>query len=204
MIIVFEGVDNCGKTTIINRLQNEFEIDTLKMPSPEGAFYKEIEEIIDSRKYVKPTKKQLLFIANIVSQLNVLEKYKNNKDKHILLDRYLYSTIAYGRVKRTNANFVPYIGMITDFLNLLPPDFIVYIRKPRIYDILNKKRLNSSVYDRNIILQDSARTTFEGMINKQWKNIPLLITNFELDKEEVMYHKIKLFLESKIKIKNLQ
>ena len=203
MIIAFEGVDNCGKTTIINKLQREFEFDSIKFPSPEGLFYSELKAMISTGKQKSQQQKQLYFILNILSKLDYLKEYRFSADKHILLDRFLYSTIAYGEGKFQQDLFIPYKSFIEDTLQVFSPDYLIYIRKPRVYDISNKKRANATAYDKDLYIQERARRNYEQMINSVMKYSDTLILEYIYNSPDVMYYKVKEFLVTQSMLKNV-
>lgn len=202
MIIAVEGVDNCGKTTLINKLAREFSMDKMKFPCPNGLFYDELKTIIETGSQQSQKQKQLYFIMNIMSKLDELKKYRYNPNKHILLDRFLYSTIAYGAGKHQKKLFIPYKDFIEDVLKEFSPDYLVYIRKPRVYDLENTRRANPSAYDKNLEMQSMARGLFEKQVNGVMKYTDTLIIQYEYNSPDVMFYKVRDFLIANAKLKN--
>ena len=93
LIIVFEGLDNSGKTTLIEKLSDAISINYKVKTSKE--FDTDIGYVLKSglkdSKY-SPQMKALLFAADRQQRLDELQK----EDYDIILfDRYLYSAIAY-------------------------------------------------------------------------------------------------------------
>jgi len=99
MLIVFEGIDGCGKTTVIQRLQavlTERKYDVIVT----SEFNKDQPETADLREELMTRKKDPLGQYHTVLKardhhyLKVL-KPAEKAGKIILMDRYLMSTIAY-------------------------------------------------------------------------------------------------------------
>ncbi len=107
MLVVFEGLDNCGKTTIVERLKKYY--DQQGIPAE---FTKEFET--DVGKLIKKMSqenqldsilKSYLFAADrqIRTRMYNEEDYQN---KMILFDRYYHSAIAYRMAEGMNKEWV--------------------------------------------------------------------------------------------------
>ena len=100
MIIVLEGIDNCGKNTIAQLLVKKYplikKIDFPDYSSPLGKLIKE--EL--SRGTLSPISLQLLFSSERLSKKNDLINI--TKDSIVLTTRYFYSAIAYGSARGIN------------------------------------------------------------------------------------------------------
>lgn len=107
MLVVFEGLDNCGKTTIVEKLKNYY--DQQGVPTE---FTREFET--DVGKLIKKMSqesqldsilKSYLFAADrqIRTRMYTDEDYQN---KMILFDRYYHSTVAYRMAEGINKEWV--------------------------------------------------------------------------------------------------
>ena len=107
MLVVFEGLDNCGKTTIVEKLKNYY--DQQGIPAE---FTREFET--DVGKLIKKMSqenqldsilKSYLFAADrqIRTRMYTDEDYQ---DKMILFDRYYHSAIAYRMAEGINKEWV--------------------------------------------------------------------------------------------------
>lgn len=117
-IYVFEGIDNVGKTTIINRLKEkiregtDYECVMITFPGNEprtlGNLVYDIHHNED--KYLNETLNeaslQMLHVASHIDLIHrKLRKLCNNRCI-VLLDRYWWSTYAYGLANGLNADIV--------------------------------------------------------------------------------------------------
>ena len=104
-LIVLEGIDKAGKTTILSRLvqriesENAFglEVCRLQFPVRESQTGRIINKYLESALDLPPQVIHLLFSANRWEMCNFIKSSKQNK--LILCDRYYYSGIAYTHAK---------------------------------------------------------------------------------------------------------
>ena len=98
-LIVLEGPDRCGKTTLSHLLSKYLSAPVLKYPNRDSVLGKIIdkhlrkEEIIES-----PLALHYLFCANRAENLKNLEDFIKNHD-FVILDRYKLSNSVYSSVK---------------------------------------------------------------------------------------------------------
>jgi len=94
MFIVFEGIDGTGKSTIARRLKEELEnhgYEVFLTQEPTKTWIgKDVRRAIEEEK--NGFTQALLFFADRADHATVL---RENMDKIILCDRYVYSTFAY-------------------------------------------------------------------------------------------------------------
>lgn len=100
MIIILEGIDNCGKNTIAQLLVEKYpyvkKIDFPNYSSPLGKLINE--ELTCGT--LSPISLQLLFSSERLSRKNDLINMA--KDNIVLTTRYYYSAIAYGSARGIN------------------------------------------------------------------------------------------------------
>lgn len=108
-IYVFEGIDNVGKTTIVNELKEriskevDYECEIVAFPGNEertlGALVYDIHH--QKNKYfdfpINDTSLQLLHVAAHIDLIQRKLMEENSTEKIILMDRFWWSTYAYGR-----------------------------------------------------------------------------------------------------------
>jgi len=90
MIIVLEGLEGSGKTTLGLRLAQALPASYIKTPSTE---YNAVRSAVAA----SPSKytRFYLYLSSLFLAQNELRPFKENVAKHIVVDRYLHSTIAY-------------------------------------------------------------------------------------------------------------
>ncbi len=91
MLIVFEGIDGCGKDTQINLLRDELQCQVFHYPTSK---YQILRDHLDRKLYVPPKSLFLLFLADIVQEQDAVSSVLKSK-KPAVLGRYVFSTIAY-------------------------------------------------------------------------------------------------------------
>jgi dTMP kinase len=144
MLIVFEGCDNSGKTTQIELLKNHLsnenkEVVVFKEP---GALPGIRDILLNSKTKMDEKTELLLFSAD--RTFNIQNNIKPNLDKIVLLDRFWYSTIAYGVAKGYNIEWIyNLIDMTVDvvpdivfFMNISPEESFKRIVNPDNYEKL--------------------------------------------------------------------
>ncbi|BCS91082.1 MAG: putative thymidylate kinase [Candidatus Micrarchaeota archaeon] len=100
MFVVIEGLDGAGKTTQVNRLRDalkdRFSVKIEKEPTDQliGII---IQGLLRSRNVKNDLFLQLLFMADRAYHKDDIEALR--KDNLVIMDRYFYSTIAYGYSK---------------------------------------------------------------------------------------------------------
>jgi len=145
-LIIFEGIDGSGKTTQITNVIKHFKKKNkkfVKLREPGGSRNSEIIRNIilkKSNKFDKYTDLLLYIAARNENIKNIISK--NYKKKIILIDRYIYSTIAYQCYGMgINRNFVRVIN-----------DYIVKKYKPThiFLHLVNEKNLKKRLKNRLI------------------------------------------------------
>lgn len=114
MYIVFEGIDNCGKSTQIKLLYKYFKentnmtVERIKEPSNSSIgrfildFMKSEEALSDTNKEIT----SLLFSADRLTQKNKILQYKNNPENILISDRSYISSICYQSNQRINTSWI--------------------------------------------------------------------------------------------------
>ena len=98
-LIIFEGIEGSGKTTQIKNVKsylrrNKIKFISLREPGGSKLAEKLRKIILNSKSNFHPFTDLLLYIAARNENINSIIK-KNYKKKVILIDRFIYSTIAY-------------------------------------------------------------------------------------------------------------
>lgn len=109
MLIVFEGLDRCGKTTQSKRLATILQtlgitVKNLRFPERNTEIGKMIGLFLQSKKKMSNELLHLLFSANRWELKEEIEDYLR-KGHVVLIDRYAYSGIAYSGAKGMNIDW---------------------------------------------------------------------------------------------------
>ena len=99
MMIVFEGLDGSGKRTHISMLskflrKKKRKIVVYNYPDRKGEYSKVIEDFLQRRIELPPTAQFMTFLADITKDQEDIFKALS-EGKVVLIDRYIFSTIAY-------------------------------------------------------------------------------------------------------------
>jgi len=119
-LIVFEGIDNSGKTTLSKLLQSKL---NNYIWSKEPIFTTEIADQLNSENCKDQYKREVLFLE---SRLNKQDCYKNN---NVILDRYLWSGLSYAKCFSPDTfNFVKILYQ--NYRLFKKPDITIFIDTP--------------------------------------------------------------------------
>lgn len=172
-LIVFEGIDGVGKTTLAKRLKHE-----LLMLGIETIFYDEdIEDKYSGFNCIEPYIKNcvhidssfLFYLASSINKSKIISKLLEKQ--WVICDKYTYSSIAYHRLhgsrlaNRININFLP----------ILKPDYLFLIlaeEKVRLERIKNRK--NNNLDD----LLTKSSCNIPGLFEEELKKFnPIIVNN---------------------------
>jgi len=170
-LIVFEGIDGVGKTTLAKLLR-----DNLIKLGFEAVLYEDLEEKNKGFNLIKPFIKEqvsinsslFFYIASVIHKSqNINELLKKN---FVICDRYIYSTIAYHVVRGADKSLIN-----MKKLPIIWPDFLFLIKtqeKIRLERV--KKRKKNNICD----LKVKTNKNLIGKMEKELENFsPITINN---------------------------
>lgn len=204
-IICLESLDGAGKSTQINLIKDFFENKKIKCTHVHFPIYEENEpgKIIAS--YLRGEYGNLydvnpLFIANTyaMNRYLYLAKFKKMiaENDIILLDRYVFSNMAYQGAKYDNETDVKTIinwiyNFEFKFLKLPYPDLTLFLNVP--VDIIEKRLLEkregedreylngkNDIHEMNIEFQKKVHFNYANFKYKNYKNINCIDKNLNL------------------------
>ncbi|AGX88845.1 dTMP kinase [Mycoplasma parvum] len=175
MFIVIEGIDNSGKTTLINFLKNVLIDNPLILkkfskvcftsepygPKGETTKFIEISKAIFSKEYsISAETESLLFLAARNENLEIFIRPKLKENSLIICDRYFLSTLAYqAYLKKVDFNW---LNLNMNFIsNQLTPDliFVIGITKEDW-----KRNINNKKKQKQLNKLDCLSYSFEELI----------------------------------------
>lgn len=179
--IVFEGLDFSGKSTIIDTLRNDKLYENYYFTREPGCvdldICKKIRDIILKEK-INPITEALLFASDRNEHINYLSDVLKNKN--VICDRYLYSSLFYQSViRKLNLDFI--IKINNKAYNEMIPDIIFYIKvNKEDLEARIKNRENLNELDKEILLsnRDDNDNLYYSLIKKyKNQNTQLIVIN---------------------------
>ena len=132
LFLTVEGLDGSGKTTLIDQVEQHFgnnRIRTLGFPRRSTPTGKILDQYLSGTVEMDPRTLHHVFVANLWEGVRDIEEALES-GKHVLVDRWNYSTIAYSMARgipmewagTTNGLLVPDVLV---FVNRLPEDCMI-------------------------------------------------------------------------------
>jgi dTMP kinase len=192
MIVVFEGLDFSGKTTQIKLLKQYLEsqgLNSVVLKEPDNNIFPELKSVIGKRK-LQPQTELFLFLAmHVELTKKVHELFYESNDINdipdvIIIDRFIYSTLAYQGVGRGLGyeltdmliNYFVKINVNDETVFKIKPDIVFYIDIPpeEVLRRRNEFREEQSEFDNESIeFFTKVRNTYLKLLVKQHKFIVL-------------------------------
>lgn len=193
LLIVLEGIDQCGKTTISKLLKNKLEELNLKtiiqtFPDKSTLIGNVINSYLQGNTKLSPQESHLLYSINRHEKKSFMEEKLYN-NYNIICDRYIFSGIAYSLANGLDYNFC-----LNTEQYLIKPDLTFY------FDIsiseTNKRRkfLKTDIYE-TLNFQTKVKEAYSKIKNKDW-----IIINAEQTPEEIT----DIILKHILNIKNIK
>ena len=190
LLIVLEGIDQCGKTTISKLLKNKLLSLNLKtiiqtFPDKSTLIGNVINSYLQGNTKLSPQESHLLYSINRHEKKNFMEEKLYN-NYNIICDRYIFSGIAYSLANGLDHNFC-----LNTEQYLIKPDLTFY------FDIsiseANKRRksLKTDIYETSNF-QLKVKEAYSKIKNKDW-----IIINAEQTPEEITNIILKHILNTK-------
>ncbi len=119
--IVFEGLDACGKTTLSSLYAKEMNTIVHNAVVPEAH---DLRKVIDS--YESKESAFLFFLLNNLLKSNEVSKVLNDED--IILDRYIFSTLAYQTIMLGEDIVKNIFDTLRINKKILLPEVIIFVK----------------------------------------------------------------------------
>lgn len=188
-LIIFEGIDGVGKTTISKLLQKEL----LKF-NIESLIYEDYENKNSGFNLIKPfIKKQVsinsslfFYISSGMHKSQIIQKLLKNK--WVICDRYIYSTIAYHKIRNADLSLMSNL----DDLPIILPNFYFLVKTK---ECLRIKRIKSR---KNNDKQDFKPKKGKNLVAKMEQELekfkPIIIDNSNVNTDNAIKKIINLVL----------
>jgi len=125
-LICLEGIDGAGKETqlkLILKMLRGKKVGVYKYPDANSAFGKIIDAFLKRKMELEPLSQFFIYMLDIAKDQGELER-KLEGGEIVILDRYVYSTIAYQCSK--GIPFEGGVGMV-ESMNLAKPDLVLLL-----------------------------------------------------------------------------
>lgn len=190
LLIVLEGIDQCGKTTISKLLKNKLEELNLKtiiqtFPDKSTLIGNVINSYLQGNTKLSPQESHLLYSINRHEKKNFMEEKLYN-GYNIICDRYIFSGIAYSLANGLDYNFC-----LNTEQYLIKPDLTFYFDISISETNKRRKSLKTDIYETSNF-QSKVKEAYSKIKNKDW-----IIINAEQTPEEITNIILKHILNTK-------
>jgi dTMP kinase len=157
-LIAFEGLDQSGKETQVQRLRERLEaagrrVQTLAFPDYTTPIAQEIADALRGSRNYSPDVLQLLFIANRYEYRRRVEDWMAS-GVIVLCDRYLASSIAYGEAQGLDAEWLVRVQ------RFLPQPDLTLLLDIAPATAVGRKASGRDVLEHDLALQSRARASY--------------------------------------------
>lgn len=192
MIIAIEGIDGAGKNTLVTALKERVVADVLAFPRYEDsaaaqlaaeALYGRMGDLTDSA-YAMAT----LFALDRHGALPTLRAYAGNKERLLIIDRYVASNAAYSVARTGDAGMAHWVAELEFSRLALPrPDLHVLLatsaaeaaRRAARREEEDSQRERDR-YERDADLQSRTLEAYQELARREWGS-PWLVTTSPTD-----------------------
>jgi len=145
-LIVFEGIDGCGKTTQINMLEEYFKNSNIPVHVMSNISNGDLgllmrKSLSDSSIFVNDLQIGLLFIAELFIVYEDIKKYLD-QNINVICSRWWYSTLAY--IGEEEEVFNKILSISKD---IPEPDILIYLD---VHPVISNDRINTRGEDKEI------------------------------------------------------
>ena len=190
LLIVLEGIDQCGKTTISKLLKNKLEELNLKtiiqtFPDKSTLIGNVINSYLQGNTKLSPQESHLLYSLNRHEKKSFMEEKLYN-NYNIICDRYISSGIAYSL-----ANGLDHTFCLNTEQYLIKPDLIFYFDISITETNKRRKSLKTDIYETSNF-QTKVKEAYSKIKTNDW-----IIINSEQTPEEITNIILKHILNTK-------
>lgn len=168
-LVVIEGIDGSGKETQIKLLKEELGCTVFKYPTRS---YQMLNDYLEKKISIDPKSLLLLFLADIAQEQEEIKKALNN-NKLVVLDRYVFSTIAY----ECNGIDYEHGKKIIESVGYLKPDAVILLDiDARVSQERKRKQKELDRYEEDIAYLAKVRLNFlklyeERFLTPNWHKV---------------------------------
>ncbi|MCS4531397.1 dTMP kinase [Corynebacterium sp. ES2730-CONJ] len=196
MIIAIEGIDGAGKNTLVKRLRNAFDADTLSFPRyqdsihaqlAQRALHHDLGDVADSINAMA-----VLFALDRAEVKDYIASYAYDPRRVLILDRYVASNAAYSAARSLDDALVEWVATFEFIEQGLPvPDLqILLATSPELAHERAHHRARTDTdraidsYEADRGLQNRTAATYRRLAQENWYS-PWLIIDGQYNHAEV-------------------
>lgn len=155
MIVILEGIDNCGKNSLANMVLKKYDnVDLIEFPDYNTDFGKFIKKQLESGE-LSALSLQLLFSSERLSKVTKL--IEMSKHKIVIAVRYTYSALAYGMARGIDEQVLRLVE------NGMPePDKKIYLKISVAESI--KRSKNPDILERDSKLLSQVKSNYDQIV----------------------------------------
>lgn len=141
MVIIFEGIDRVGKTTLANKAKEIINADMFKAERIEG-------------EYCTPNENSAVSFGYCMGQIQLFNNtYAQSLDKHIIIDRFHWTEYVYTKVQRNRSLSDYYLKHIEAEMFKQRNGYLIICMQPIDLDVCNRMhgsdlREHQSLFDK--------------------------------------------------------
>ena len=156
MIVILEGIDNCGKNSLATMLSNKYDnVNLIEFPDYNTDFGRFIKKQLESGE-LSALSLQLLFSSERLSKVNELKEM--SKCKIVITTRYTYSALAYGMARGIDEQLLRLVE------NGMPkPDKKIYLKISVAESI--KRSKNPDILERDSKLLSQVKSNYDQIVD---------------------------------------
>lgn len=197
-LILIEGLDRTGKTTQTEILCNKLKpnVELIKYPNRDTPIGRIINEYLTNPDYTLPDQSiHLLFSANRWELMDhIISLLKEGKN--VVLDRYVYSGVAYSAAKETPR--MDWEWCLSPDKGLLKPDLTVFLTQDDLTRQSNRDGFGDERYEISSF-QEKVKTQFESLFRNIGDSNEVKLLNVSRksieEVEKLVWEQVKLLLE---------
>lgn len=187
LLIVFEGIDGVGKTTISKELNC-----VLLKSGIASVRYEDYEKKNEGFNLIKSfviehasiDSSLFFYVASAIYKSQIVSSLLQNQ--WVICDRYVYSTLAYHKARGANLNLLPLLNQ----LPIILPDFYFMLR---VDEKVRKKRAIEKQDKELIDFQSKTRGSFFDQVEKCFiKYKPIILDNSQLSVNDLIKSVFKI------------
>lgn len=196
-LVCFEGIDGAGKETQVRLVKKLLggRAEVFKYPDKKSRFGKVIDAFLKKKTELTPLAQFFLYMLDIAKDQGEVER-KLREGKVVILNRYVYSTIAYQCSK--GIEFEKGVEVV-ETMNFLKPDLVVLLDiSPEVSAERKRKQKKVDRHEEDVELLGRVRGNYLKLMRGNFHAGRWVRVDGEVESEKV-FEKVKGFIVKVVK-----